>query len=189
MTRLHYLIILLAVVLIAAYSSWLLTAFKPKQQADQQAVRHEPDYFLEEATATVINAAGLPRYRLKAQKVEHYPDDGSVKLLQPRMRIHRKDKLPPWRITSEQGRILNRGDLIHLDGRVTMIRPASRRYAKAELFTRDLLILPQEEYAETDARVLLKSNGSQLRGKGIRVYLAEGRMELLAEGEGTYVSP
>lgn len=186
MSRLHYLIILLVVLLIAAYSNWLLTTFRPDQLTGPHPLRHDPDYFIEGVTATVMQPGGQPRYRLRARRIEHYPDDHSLALEAPRADYFRPG-LPAWQLRADRGRIYDRGEQVFLDGAVHMSRPAGAGLAAASLETRDLALQPQREYAETAARARLRLGPSRLAGTGMQVYLDQGRLELLADGEGTYV--
>jgi lipopolysaccharide export system protein LptC len=186
MNRLHYLIIFFVVLLIAAYSNWLLTTFRPDKLTGPRPVRHDPDYFIEGVTATVMQVGGQPRYRLRSQRIEHYPDDHSLALTEPRADYFRPD-LPAWHLRAERGRIYDRGERVFLDGAVFMNRPADRKRPAAELETRDLELLPQQEYAETAARARLRLGRNTLAGTGMQLFLKQGRLELLADGEGTYV--
>lgn len=188
MSRLQYLIILAVVLLIVAYGNWLVTTFQSTKMSDPEEVRHDRDFFLEDVISTMMDAEGKPRYRLTADIVNHYPDDKSVSLQAPRLEYYRPE-LPPWTAESESGRIYDKGRQVYLDGRVTMHRPAEGKRPATQLYTRDMLILTEDDYAETAAAVKIKSGESELKGIGMRVYLNEGRLELLAKGEGVYVFP
>ena len=188
MSRLQIPIILAVVLLIVAYGNWLVTTFQSTTLSGQQEVRHDPDMFAEDIISTMMDAKGNPRYRLTAEVINHYPDDKSVSLQAPRLEYYRR-QLPPWTAESDSGRIYDKGQQIFLDGQVTMHRPAEGKQPATRLDTRDLLILPQDDYAETAAAVKIKSGKSELTGTGMRVYMSEGRLELLAKGKGTYVFP
>lgn len=185
MSRLQILIVLAVVLLIVAYGNWLVSTFQTTTGMGPREVRHEPDFFIEEVTSTMMNAEGKPLYRLHAAVVNHYPDDKSLVLNAPRMEYYRP-QLPPWTAESEAGRVYDEGRQIFLDGKVTMRRPAEDKQPATELLTRDLLVLPEDDYAETTASVKISSGASKLKGTGMRVYLEEGRLELLANGEGVY---
>ena len=188
MSRLQFLIILAVVLLIVAYGNWLMTTFQSTTESGPQEARHDPDLFAEDVTSTMMDAKGNPRYRLTAEVVNHYPDDKSVSLQAPRLEYYRQ-QLPPWTAESETGRVYDKGRQVFLDGKVTMHRPAEGKQPATRLYTHDLLILPEDGYAETAAAVKIKSGESELRGTGMRVYMSEGRLELLARGKGVYVFP
>ena len=186
MTRLNLLIMLFAVLLIAAYSSWLLSTFKSVTQKEHTEKRHVADYYLDDITTTLMDAKGKPRYRLTAKRLEHYTDTDTIEITQPVLNIM-KNKHQDWNIISESGVILNSGDEIHLQGKVTIKQEAHAKQPATYLYTRNLRIQVSKEYAETDEKVLIKRGGSKLSGTGMKLYLAESRLELLANGRGTYV--
>ncbi len=185
MTRLQLLIVLLVVLLIVAYGNWLVTTFQKTAGMGPREVRHEPDFFIEDVISTMMDAEGKPLYRIQAAVINHYPDDKSLALQAPLLEYYRQ-QLPPWTVASEAGRVYDNGRQVFLDGKVTMHRPAEGKQPGTELQTQDLLILPEDDYAETIANVKIISGASQLKGTGMRVYLDEGRLELLANGEGIY---
>jgi lipopolysaccharide export system protein LptC len=185
MSRLQLLIVLAVVLLIVAYGNWLVKTFQTTTGIGPREVRHEPDFFIEDVISTMMDAEGKPLYRLQADVINHYPDDKSLALRAPHLEYYRQ-QLPPWTAQSEAGRIYDDGRQVFLDGKVTMHRPAEGKQPKTELQTRDLLILTEDNYAETDANVKITSGASELKGTGMRVYLDEGRLELLANGEGIY---
>lgn len=186
MSRLQFLIILAVVFLIVAYGNWLVTTFKSTTVSGPQEARHDPDLFAEGVTSTVMDAKGNPRYRLTAELINHYPDDKSVILQAPRLEYYRQ-QLPPWTAESDTGRIYDQGRQVFLDGPVSMHRPAEGTQPATHLYTLDLLVLPEDDYAETAAAVKIKSGESELSGTGMRVYMSEGRLEIMAKGEGVYV--
>jgi lipopolysaccharide export system protein LptC len=56
------------------------------------------------------------------------------------------------------------------------------------LLTRDLTIYPQREYAETGAAVTITSGRNEMQAVGMRLDLSDGRLELLSETKGKYVT-
>ncbi len=185
MSRLQFLIVLAVVLLIVAYGNWLIKTFQTTTGMAPREVRHEPDFFIEEVSSTLMDAEGNPLYRLEAAVINHYPDDKSLALQAPRLEYYRHP-LPPWTALAEAGRVYDEGRQVFLDGDVSMYRPAEGKQPATELHTDDLLVLPEDNYAETAARVKIISGKSQLKGTGLRAYLDEGRLEILANGEGIY---
>lgn len=186
MTRLHYLLILLAVLLITAYAGWLSSLIQPGTAPDQEAARHVPDYFMNTVDATLISPEGQRIYLLRASRISHYPDDDSLEMNQPDLHYYPPEG-PTWEVVSDSGRIYDDGARVFLDGAVNMTRPAGNGTLPLQLTTRDLLIRPRQNYAETAARAIITSQDSRLAGTGMQFYLAERRLELLANGEGHYV--
>ena len=185
MSRLQFLIVLAVVLLIVAYGNWLIKTFQTTTGIGPREVRHEPDFFIEDVISTMMDAEGQPLYRLQASLLQHFPDDKSVALQAPQLEYYRK-QLPPWTAKAEAGRVYDDGRQVFLDGAVSMHRPGTGKQPPTDMYTENLVVLPEDDYAETAARVKIISGKNQLKGTGMRVYLDEGRLELLANGEGIY---
>lgn len=74
--------IIAVLALLAGASWWLLRGQAPTTPA-APGLRHEPDYTVENFTATVMNENGHKKYRLTAARLVHYPDDDTSHLTQP----------------------------------------------------------------------------------------------------------
>jgi len=185
MNRLNLLLILIAVLLVAAYASWLLETFRSETRQANQARQHVPDYFLKHFAITLYGSDGQPRHTLRGARAEHYADDGSIDIARPRLTV--RETTPPWQVEAAQGRIVAGGDRIHLNGPVTAQRPAHDRQPALDLRTRDLLVLPPERRAETEAGAVLTAGPHRLSGTGMRLDWGRQRLVLLADVESRYV--
>lgn len=185
MNRLGYILLFVIVIAIAATSSWLLNKVEVQPFSLIKPPRHDMDYFLTRFNATVMNKDGKPHYILSGSRLEHFPDDSSIDITQPDIKLFR-DKLSPWYVKAEQARILKKGTLIHLNGKVSMRRPRSKHEPEIKLDTRDLTIKTDQDYAETQQTVFIQTDKHRLKAVGMRVYLADGRLELLSDVEGSY---
>ena len=184
MSRLHYFLTLLFVVIITAFANWLLNAIEQKAVEEKTTLRHEPDYFVDDLKARVFNADGSLHYRLQTPRLDHYPDDNTLQLASPILRMFSADQ-PPWIMVAEEGIVYDDGQRIHLNGAVDIRQPGDERSAM-QLLTRDLRIDTQRNYAETDAAVKLTRGYHQTTAIGMRASLALGRVELLANTRGRY---
>ncbi len=185
MNRFGYILLLIIVIAIAATSRWLLNKVEVQPFSLVKPPRHDMDYFLTNFKATVMNKEGKPHYVLSGVRLEHFPDDGSIDITSPDITIFR-NKLSPWHIKSEHARVLNKGTLIYLNGKVTMQRPNSKTIPGIQLKTSNLTIKTKLDYAETRDAVFIQTEKHHLKAIGMRVYLAEGRLELLSNVEGFY---
>ena len=186
MTRVNLLIMFFAVLLIAAYSSWLLSTFKSITHKEPSVKRHIADYFLENTTTTLMDANGQPRYRLTATRLDHYADNNTIEMTKPVLNILKNNQLE-WNIISDTGVIQNQGNEIHLNGKVTIQQEARAKQLATILHTRNLRIQVHKEYAETNEDVVINHGSHRLSGTGMNLFLATSRLELLAKGKGTYV--
>ena len=186
MTRANLFILFISVLLIAAYSSWLLTTFKSGTQNQTDEQRHVADYFLEDISTTLMDAKGKPRYRLTAKRLDHYADNNTIEMIKPVLKIMNNNQLE-WNIISETGVIQQQTEEIFLNGDVTIKQDARAKKPATLLLTRNLRIKVPKEFAETNEHVELHHGKHQLSGTGMNLYLATSKLELLAKGKGTYV--
>ena len=184
MSRLHYFLTLLFVVMLTGFASWLLKAIEQKTFEADTTLRHDPDYFIEGLKARVFNADGSLHYRLQAQRLDHYPDDDTLQLASPVLNMFSPDQ-PPWLMVADEGLVYDGGLRINLNGAVDISQPGDARTAM-RLLTRDLRIDTERDYAETDAAVKLTRGYHQTTAVGMRASLALRRIELLADTRGKY---
>ncbi len=184
MSRLHYFLTLLFVVMLTAFANWLLNAIEQKNVAEKTALRHEPDYFVENLKTTVFNADGSLHYRLFARRLDHYPDDDTLQLAAPVVKMF-SEAQPPWIMVADEGIVYDDGQRIHLNGSVD-ITQTNGVNDSMQLLTRDLRIYTRQDYAETDAPVKLIRGYHETTAIGMRADLRLGRLELLADTRGRY---
>lgn len=178
--------ILLAVVLaLAGFSIWMLSVVNVPRSGAPPGPRHIPDYYLDHFTATAMGEDGKPLYRLMADHLDHYPDD-DLKVLTRLHLVWYRPGLPDWTVDADRGRILDHNRLVLLKGSVVMVRSATAGAAPIHLQTRDLSIQPGKKYGETKAVVTIDSGPNRIRATGMRIYLDQGRIELLAKVRGHY---
>lgn len=186
MNKLQIVSVILLVILIGAFSNWLLTGLDTQPRIIPREVRHDPDYFLQNFRATSMGENGKPQHRLAGDYLEHFPDDDTVVIQQLKLELFR-EALPPWTARANQGIVYERGDRIELSGEVELHRPATAHSEALRLQTEALTVYPQREYAETDAAVTISSDRSETRAIGMRLDVGQGLLELLSQTRGSYV--
>lgn len=183
--RLRYLLILAIVVAVASLSSWLLQSVEERFVEGPEIVSRSPDYFMENFTATAMSTDGAADYTLQASYLAHYPHDDSVLMRKPFVAVFRDD-LTPWSMHADEGVVTGHGRIIQLGGAVTLKRRETEHYPLLTMITRDLHIDTGRKTAATDAEVRITQVGSVIRARGMRIDLANGSLELLANAEARY---
>jgi len=168
---------------LAAGSYWLANLEEPV--ARHQGL-HEPDYFLNDFTASAMGTDGRPLRRLKAREMRHYPDDDSTEVAAPRLAFYEEDE-PPWELQAETAWLSGDGALLLLQGEVLIDREAVPGVRPVHAVTRNLRVQPEDRYAETDERVTLHSVASWVDATGMQVWFAGPlRLKLLSDARGYY---
>ena len=169
----------------ALLTGWLAHQFEGFQPLAPAKRDEEPDYFLENFTTTTTDESGTLTRALSAKRLLHFPDTDTNELTEPHLVLFRTTGTP-WHVESERGWISGSGDVVLLLGRVHAWRDDARGERLVDIHTRDMRILPNDDYGETDSAAIIRSRGSEARGVGLRVDADQDRVELLADVSTVY---
>ncbi len=136
----HRLTILGALLALLALAVWLpkasLLPSLPDFDGDR---RHDPDYIIDNFTASAMDERGQRRYVLRASKMVHYPDDLTADLTQPVLTQFADDGTPV-QTSSVTGRYNVRTHELTMLGRVRVVRAGTGSAPGAEMTSRELRV-------------------------------------------------
>jgi lipopolysaccharide export system protein LptC len=155
-------------VLLAALTFWLDRKVHPPTPKRDGSSRHDPDYYIENFSATKMNANGNLRYILTAQRMVHYPDDDSTHLVSPNFK-HVEEGKQPLEISADKGLISRDGEHAYFMNNVQVIRQASSDRGAITLNTSYLHIVPEEDYAQTDKAVTITDPNAVVSAVGMEL--------------------
>ncbi len=186
MGRLHYFILLLLVILLAIISGWIFDSFDKKESGSKQTRQHVPDYFLREFEATSMNSKGEPAYRTMATLLQHYPDDNSMQLQQPRFWLYQK-KQPAWYATALQATDYPQRGELQLAGKVQLrqLNPAAHR-SPLQLEGEQLVIQADKNRLYSTEAVTLRQGNNTIAAIGMRADLKQQQLEFLSRTRTRY---
>lgn len=165
---------------------WLFQGQPDKGPAITPQTQNTPDSFMENFTTQVLDKQGRPQYQLQAARMTHYADDNHSELVQPKFTTFRPDG-QRWTVVAETGRAENGSEQIFLNGEVTIERfPDTLGPSDLQIHSRDVLVRPADDYAETDQATTIVRGEGVLKAVGFQVRFREGRMQLLSQVRGTY---
>ncbi len=125
---------------LAALTWWLPNALTPRGGLFDGDSRHEPDYTIENFTATEMNAQGERKHELRAARMVHYADDDTSDLTQPYL-----IQFPPGAAAvhtrADRGQISPNGKEILMQGNVRVTRGASGVDPAGEVQTREMRVI------------------------------------------------
>lgn len=175
----------LLLVLLAGVSYWLVNINQTPPIPRVASAIPVPDYTMDNFTAVAMSLTGEPEHRLRAQRLVHFPHNNTSTLTQPHMTIFRPDAAP-WQIHAEYASASDGRRLIVLRDDVLIENPEAGASHRIRLTTRDLRVLPEREYAETDQPVTIRQHIGVTHATGMRADLKAGRVQLLNDVRGTY---
>jgi lipopolysaccharide export system protein LptC len=183
----HYWLPLVIIGGLALTIAWLDQVSQAPEAYKARPIGHDPDYFVEDFTATAYDVDGQPRYRLAAVRMVHYMDDDTTELEAPRF-TREGDGAARVLVRALQGRVSPDGEYIDFTGDVRLLREYPQQAVPMELSTERLRVLPEQDRMSSDTPVLIKDGRGELRGGSL---LADGQqqvLELKGRVKGIYVS-
>lgn len=145
---------LLPLLLLLAATYWLNLQVQSSSSAASKKLRHDPDYIIDNFTATTLDAQGKIRFVMSAKKMWHYPDDDTTLLELPRLASLTLER-PPVRMSAQNGELSGKGDEIFLRNDVVIVRPAYANRSELTFTTNYLHVLPNKDIVNTDQAVTM----------------------------------
>jgi len=171
---------------LAALTLWLERMVDAPRGSQPNALEHDPDFIVEQFTATSLDKAGRPEYGLAARRMTHYPDDETTELEEPRLVQYRAEG-PPVRISAERGTVTKDGEEVRLYGNVVVVREGTKGRAPLQMETTFLQVFPKQDIARTPEAVVISEGASRLTGVGMDYNTKTRQLELKARVSGTFV--
>lgn len=176
------LMLLTLIILLVVLTSWLSYRSDSLAPQQEQAAQQAPDYFLHDLEATVTDENGHPSHNLSAESMLHYPDTDTTIMQQPVISVFGPER-SDWLVRAELGEIAGQEKQIMLRGNVQLEQQGA---TPLQLLTDWLRIDAEQQYATTDAPVLLKSPSARVEGIGMQAYGKEQRLLLQSTVRGHY---
>ena len=175
----------LVLVVIAALTAWWLSKLDESGGGGRELKAHEPDYYMENFTQSTMDEQGRLHHRLSAELMLHYPDDDTTEMVKPILEVY-NDGPMPWHVRAEKGWISANNDVVLLTGQVHIWRDREDGRREIDVVTRDLRVLPREQYAETDKSARIRGEGVQYDAVGMRASFEQSRLELMSRVKGRH---
>lgn len=181
------LLTLLGIILLAAGSTWLSRAPQKPAASTTAASERYPSYFMRDFTAITMDEEGQPKHHLQAASLIHYSDDDTTVLARPRLSVLGENS-KSWLIQAERGTADTSSRQLQLNENVILERPGEGAASdNLRISTDSLQVDLDRKYAQTDEPVHIADTNSTMDAVGMRAYLDQERVELLANVRGHYV--
>ena len=139
-----------------------------------------PHLLIEQVDALTTDPTGRMYRRLRADEMQRMTPNAKSVLVRPRLTMFSAAG-PMWHFEAETGEVTPDGKNIYLPGQVHGRRDAVE---PLEIDGRDLRIMATNNYGESDAPATIRGAAFEARGTGMRIWLEEGRIELLSDATG-----
>lgn len=165
----------------AALTSWLLYSLEQHETKFEETLNQTPDYTLKAFTTVHMNEQGTLQSRLIAQHLNHYPH-ANTQLTAPNM-IFYEHKQPIWSVEAQRGEVSPDNNHLWLLGDTRWQR---QQQSQLTVLTENVHVQIDSQYAQTAAPTTILMPQGQTQSIGMRLFLAEQRLELLSQVRGTY---
>jgi len=174
--------------LLAALTAWIDQTVQPPPPVRDGSTRHDPDFIIDDFSATRMNPDGSQRHSVVGSKMVHYPDDNSTHVEEPRF-VHYDYATAPVRVTANRALISHNGENVYFIGDVLIKREAYADNDAMQLETEMLQIIPDRDLAKTDKPVTMTSGTSRVDSVGMEFDNRTRIVKLLSKVKVTYASP
>ena len=168
MERLRSWLLLLPLLLLLGGAYWLNLQVQPAGSGSDRNLRHDPDYMIDNYTATTLDEQGKIRFVMSAKKMWHYPDDDSTHLEIPQLTSLTAEH-PPLRMSAQNGEVSRKGDEVFLRNDVVIVRPAYANKSELTFSTSYLHVVPNKDIVDTDQPVTMVDARTRLNAVGMEL--------------------
>ena len=170
-------IIQLAFLVIAATAiNWYLMSTDQAEEQNELSA-NDPDLYMKFAKITRYDPVGQLLHQIQADRFTHYPLTDVTTLISPSLILYENEN-SHWRIQSRAGRILPvKSDLpqkIELWDTV-VIEKVDETGRFLQIRSEDLTVTPEQQYAETDRRVIIDDQAGRTTASGMKAFLKPGK--------------
>ncbi len=184
--RIRHWLPLLPLLCLVGITYWLNQQVLNGQTAQEKILRHEPDAFMENFSAIKLNQLGVPRLIMTAKKLQHYADDDSTTLENPRL-VMMMTARPAIHIIAREGVVSSKGDEVFLNRDVELLREPGATQEQLTVHTEYLHIVPDREWLDTDQQVTLEDAQMNLQATGLEMDNKARTLKLLSKVKSDYV--
>lgn len=159
---------LLPLLLLMAATFWLNSQVQSSVTGPNKNLRHDPDYIIENFTATTLDVQGKISYVMSAKKMWHYPDDDTTLLELPQI-ISLSADHPPMHMTALRGEVSAKGDEVFLRDNVVIVRPQYANKSELTFSTHYLHVVPNKSIVDTYQEITLVDANTRLTSVGMEM--------------------
>jgi len=167
-------------------SAWSILLSRQSQPLMTHNHSDEPDAYMENIVATIMNKQGSPSLKIEAPKMIHYVENDTTYINHPHVTVYRQSP-QPWYINSDHAEASNGTEEILFSDNVVIHHPADIANPNTTMETASLTVFPDKQQAHTDNAVTITQPDTIIHAVGMLADLNDGTVKLLSQAKGDYV--
>lgn len=171
--------------ILAAVTFWLDREVQPPDAVADSKKRHDPDYIVENFSATRVGPDGRALHTLHAKRMAHYPDDDTTHLEAPRL-VSFRGKAEAMTVTAKKALLSGDGENAYLTDDVRLVRAARDKNSELIVETTWLHVMPEAHIAQTDREVKIYDANMLITAVGLELNSETRILKLLSNVRGRY---
>ncbi len=176
----------LLLIIAIALSAWSIMLSKQSLLSTTEEDSSQPDAYMENIVATIMNKQGNPSLKIEAPKMVHYVENDTTTITHPRVTVYRQSP-QPWYINSESAQALNGLEQVIFTKNVVIYHPADAENPLTSMKTDSLTVFPDKQQAQTANAVVINQPDTEVHAVGMLADLNDGTIKLLSKAKGDYV--
>ncbi|ARG97848.1 LPS export ABC transporter periplasmic protein LptC [Legionella micdadei] len=168
-----------------AGSGWYYASSKSVTRLDEQTLSNSADMMITHLSVKQFDYAGKIINYLIAPEVRHVPNNNMHFFTSPRLALSEANQ-PAWEIKSKNAQAINGGEKIIFTNDVVIHQNKGEHNQESTLKTQEITYLPKDKIATSQATVHFEQPGRIVRSEGIKIHLADKRVQLLSQARATF---
>ena len=173
-------------ILSISLSSWSILIGKKSKSLAPTNSSTEPDAYMEDVVATILNKEGNPSMKIETPKMVHYAENDVTNISQPHITVYRQSP-EPWYINSNFAKASDGVEEILFWDNVVIHHAQDIDNPTTTMTTTTLTVFPNQQLAKTAEAITVTQPNATLHAIGMLANMNDGTVKLLSHARGEYV--
>jgi lipopolysaccharide export system protein LptC len=172
---------ILALTATVVFFFWLFARDEATNDLPTDAAAQPPEWYWETAEFWSFNTDGQLEQEVTASEAKYFKAEDIIYLRDPRITTHSGDQ-PPWYTRAERGEVREDNNIVELQEAVEIYQLDGT----TRIHTEQLALIRNKSLAETPLKVIITGESSRTEAVGMRAWLEQEKVELLAKVKSIY---
>lgn len=175
----------LALIVMAGLAIWTTFLLYEPAGVELSEMVIQPDAFMREINAIIMDKLGRPSLKIVAPKLIHYQHNDTTQLQDPQLTLYRKSP-NPWYITAKYAKATEGMEKVNFWDDVVIHHAADSNSPATVIKTESLLMHPSQQTAETTDPITMIQPNIVVKAVGMYADMNTGNIKLLSQSKGEY---